>query len=419
MDTCRHLNVSYKLTLMALLAIVLYAAGVRAEESGTAVFTFNGFGTAGVVHSSEDQADFTSHIFQPAGAGYSHTWSTSVDSLIGAQVSVNASPKLSAVVQVISEYKYDGSYRPHLEWANIKYQFTPDFSVRIGRTLLPAFLNSETRKVGYTYPWVRPPSEVYRIAPLTSIDGMDVSYRLHFGELTNTIRMNVGSNETKLVNNNATAETDRSRGISYTGEYGPLTVRITYQKTWLTITAVNTVFDAFREFGPQGVALADKYNFDNKPFSFRVMGASYDPGKWFVMTEWGQSESKSVLGKRTSWYISGGYRSGKFTPYVTFARATADNLSDPGLTVSSLPPFLAGSAIALNTALNSSLRAKPVQNNVSVGMRWDFIKNTDLKLQFDHTNIGPGSSGTLSNTQPGFQAGGKVNVFSATIDFVF
>jgi len=65
------------------------------------------------------------------------------------------------------------------------------------------------------------------------------------------------------------------------------------------------------------------------------------------------------------------------------------------------------------------LSAKPVQNTISIGVRWDFMKNTDLKLQFDHTSIGDGSIGMLSNTQPGFQLGGKVNMLSATVDFVF
>jgi hypothetical protein len=52
-------------------------------------------------------------------------------------------------------------------------------------------------------------------------------------------------------------------------------------------------------------------------------------------------------------------------------------------------------------------------------MRWDFTKNFDFKLQCDHTRLGPGSPGTLINTQPGFRPGGTLNLFSATVDFVF
>jgi hypothetical protein len=65
------------------------------------------------------------------------------------------------------------------------------------------------------------------------------------------------------------------------------------------------------------------------------------------------------------------------------------------------------------------LSTKPVQSTLSIGGRWDFMRNAALKLQYDHTRIGVGSSGVLTNLQPGFQSGGKVNVISATIDFVF
>jgi hypothetical protein len=74
-----------------------------ADDSSSSILSFSGFGTVGVVHSSEDQAHFTSSVYQPNGAGYSHAWSADVDIRIGAQVTANVTPELSAVVQVIAE----------------------------------------------------------------------------------------------------------------------------------------------------------------------------------------------------------------------------------------------------------------------------------------------------------------------------
>ena len=101
------------------------------------------------------------------------------------------------------------------------------------------------------------------------------------------------------------------------------------------------------------------------------------------------------------------------------AQAKADNLSTPGLSTAGLPPFLIGPATGLNGALNSILRAKNVSDTISVGVRWDFFKSLDLKLQYDHTRIGAGSTGALANVQPGFQTGSTFNLISATVDFVF
>ncbi len=177
---------SYTLTCIAMLAMALSAASAHAAEPAAPVLSFSGFGTVGLVHSSEQQADFTSSILKPNGAGYTHTWSADVDSLIGGQVTADFSSQLSAVLQVISEQNYDDTYRPHVEWANVKYQVTPGFSVRAGRTLLPTFLRSDTRKVAYTYPWVRPPLEVYHLVPASNINGVDARYRLRSGDITNS-----------------------------------------------------------------------------------------------------------------------------------------------------------------------------------------------------------------------------------------
>lgn len=412
-------RILYTLTHTALLLMALGAAGARADDAGTSMFSFSGFGTLGVVHSSEDKADFTASFFKPNGAGYSRSWSADVDSLIGGQLTANFTPQLSAILQVISEHNYNDTYRPHVEWANIRYQVTPDFSVRAGRTVVPTFLLSDTRNVAYTYPWVRPPLEVYGLMPITSSDGVDVSYRLHVGKWANTVQANLGKGEAKLVRDGGIVKFPSGWGISSTAESGSLTARIAYHKFDATMPAVSSFFDSFRQFGPQGDAIADKYDVNGKAFSVVAVGASYDPGAWFVMSEWGRVDSRTMLGKRTAWYASGGYRLGEFTPYVSYARAKAEPLSDPGLDVSALPPSLAGSATVLNAFLNSSLSANPVQNTVSIGGRWDFAKNAALKLQVDHTRLGAGSSGVLSNIQPGFQLGGRLNVFSATVDFVF
>ena len=408
-----------RLTATTLLIVALYTTGACAQKSDAPMFTFSGFGTLGVVHSSEDQADFTSDIFKPNGAGYSHSWSADVDSLLGGQVSANFTPRLSAILQVVAKQNYDNTYRPHVEWANISYQVAPNFSIRAGRTVLPTFLYSDTRNVAYTYPWVRPPQDLYRLAPVTAIDGVDASYRMHVGSFTNSLQAHIGKSDTELPAGRGTIKARSSWGLAYTGETRDVTLHVGYESTHLTLDAVKPIFDAFRQFGPEGIALADKYAPENKPLSVISVGARYDPGNWFVMSEWAHIVTHSFFGKGTGWYVSGGYRFGKFTPYLTYAQAKADNLTDPGLNLSTLPPSLVGPATGLNAVLNSLLSTKPVQKSVSIGGRWEVTRNTDFKLQYDHIRIGAGSAGLLTNLQPGFQSGGRVNVISASIDFVF
>jgi hypothetical protein len=412
-------RVSKGLANIALLAMALHAEGALAAGLAAPTFSFRGFGTVGLVHSSEDQADFTSSILKPNGAGHSRSWSPDVDSLIAGQVNAAFTPKLSAVLQVIAEQDDDNTYRPHVEWANVQYQFTPDSNVRVGRTVLPTFLVSGSRKVGYTYPWVRPPLEVYGLVPVTASDGVDANFRMHAGEFTHTVQANYGSSDVALPGDGGTTEARDAWGITYTGEYHAVTVHLAYQRPLLTVDSAKPIFDAFRQFGPEGIALADKYDVDREALPIIAAGITYDPGRWFATAEWSGTDSRSFLGKSTGWYVSVGRRLGRFTPYLTYAEADADDLSDPGLSLSSLPPSQVGTAAGLNAALNALLGRKVIQSTISAGGRWELTRNAAVKLQFDHTRIGDGSPGILTNLQPGFEPGGEVDVISATIDFVF
>jgi len=415
----RPTSVRRRLIAAVLVTAVSNAFATGTEDSGTSPFSFGGFGTLGAVHSSENQADFTSSIFSPNGAGHTHAWSTDVDSAIGAQIIADVTPRLSAMLQVISEQNYDNTYTPHVEWANIKYQFTSELSVRVGRTVLPSFLYSDTRKIGYANPWVRPPVEAYSLVPIDTSDGVDASYDLHVGEFLNTLIVAYG-HETSGTPAGSNNEARRLFVIADTIERGAATVHVAYQQTYLTVNALGALFDAFRQLGPQGAALADQYGVNNRLIRFMGIGAMYNPGRWFVVGEWGVTDYQSVLDKNTAWYVSGGYRLGQFTPYLTFGAVRSDDSTfSPGLTVAALPPNVAEAATGLNGALNSVLSSSPDQKTISEGVRWDVVKNVDLKLQCNHIQLGAGSPGTLINLQPGFKPGSTVNLFSAAIDFVF
>ncbi|MBZ0089087.1 MAG: porin, partial [Thermoanaerobaculia bacterium] len=391
----------------------------RAEDPPGVKFSFAGYGTVGVVHSSEGRADFLGGQLVESGAGHTRSWSPEVDSRIGAQVTATLGPKLSAVVQVLAEQRFDGSYTPHLEWANVKYQFTPDASVRLGRIALPVFMVSDFRKVGYANVWVRPPVEVYGLIPIFAADGLDASYRVATGEFTSTFQANYGRNDAKLPDGSAIEARD-SWGLTVSAERGAATLRLGFQQTHLRLESFNPLFDAFRQFGPEGISIANRYDADGSVLRFFGAGAQYDPGDWFVMAEVARTQARSAFGDQTAWYVSGGYRFGKLTPYLTYAEVEVDGgTSDPGLTLSAYPPELRPVAAGLNANLNLILGARPTQNSVSFGARWDFWKSLALKAQFDHSRLGAGSPGRLSNPQPGFTPGGSYDLFSLTVDFVF
>lgn len=60
----------------ALLALLLCtSAYAESGEPGASIFSFSGFGTVGLAHSSENKADFIAHDLQAHGAGLNRDWS--------------------------------------------------------------------------------------------------------------------------------------------------------------------------------------------------------------------------------------------------------------------------------------------------------------------------------------------------------
>ena len=368
---------------IALLGI--FSCITNAEAAGTdqPIFTFGGFGSLGVSHSSMRLGDYTLDSSIPKGAGLSEDWSAGNDTRIAGHLAAQFTPKVSAVFQVVSEYTAENTYQPEVEWANVKYAFTPDAYIRVGRIALPTFLDSDNRDVGYTYVWIHPPIELYRQLAIAHNDGVDAMYRADIGESVNTLKAVIYGDNTIERSTSKSISKDMW-GIFDTIEYGPTTTHVGYQERLSASENLQT-----------GVTGAWVRNSDLS------VGVQYDPGNWFAMSEWIQRKSTTNI---TAMYVSGGYRVKKFTPYLTYSQNSQGSF---------LPGFPPPSS-------NSILLANRAQSTVSLGVRWDFMKNTDLKLQYDQVKLSDNSNGFLANVPTNvILYGTTFHVISAVVDFVF
>ncbi|QIB66242.1 hypothetical protein [Kineobactrum salinum] len=257
---------------LAGVAALLLATAVHSPEAGAreafAEYSLNGFGTLGGVYSSLDDADFRGSPFQPDGAGRTRSWAASVDSKLGAQLNAHVNPQWSAVLQVVAQYDYQGKYRPRVEWAYADYQVSPDLTIRLGRVVVGPFLESETRLVGYTYPWVRPPQEVYDVNPATNKDGIDLQYRFATGTVFNSLQLSYGGIQTK-TSGGAVIDVDQALNLQYIAESGPATFKLGYStsKTEISQPRIANLFDGMAQFGAavpgpageQALTIANRY----------------------------------------------------------------------------------------------------------------------------------------------------------------
>ena len=375
-------TIKYFFALLGFLACTINA-NAETVGAGQSKVNFGGFGSLGVSHSSMRSGDYTLDSSVPKGAGLSEDWSAGNDSRIAGQVSAKLTPKVSAVLQVVTEYHTQNTYRPEVEWANVKYAFTPDFYIRFGRTAMPTFMQSNNRDVGYTYVWIHPPVELYRQLPISHSDGIDAMYRVELGQAVNSIKAIIYGENT-LERENSISNSKDMWGIFDTIEYGPTTAHIGYQERIASSENIQT-----------GIAGAWVRNTDLS------VGVQYDPGDWFAISEWIQRKSTTKI---TAMYVSAGYRVKEFTPYLTYSQ------NSPGSFLPGFPP----------PSANSIRLANRSQSTVSLGARWDFMKNTDFKLQYDQVKLSNNSNGFLANVPAGvILYGVKFHVVSAVLDFVF
>lgn len=426
------------ISIATAVAMTLSAAAAQAANLDD-IFSVRGYGTVGAAYSDEDQADFVSvALQQPDGAGYTHDVTYKLDTRAALQIDAKFSDRWSAVVQLVSENldnnSWDGDinkpFVPSVEWANISYRPTDNLTIRGGRIMSPFLMTAEYRKVGYATHWLRAPVEVYGQFPFSSSDGADVSYRSTLGKATNTLRAHYGFNTLRIETGKAQA---RVYGVNDSYETGSLTLRAAYLNVHFEtpdqlgallnpfIAAVSSLpFGMGDEAASAARHLEARYNTANtQEINLYALGASYDPGDWFIMAEAVHTKSPGVLQENDSGYVSGGIRVKKFTPYVTLSILDKKHVDEDGIPLAGLPAPLAGFGGLINSIMVPIAQNPTSQQTLSLGARWDLMTNIALKAQYDHIDLDKGSHGLLGNIQPGFVPGGSLNVISLTVDFVF
>lgn len=384
-----------------LVAAAFAAAGVQAQEGPS--FKLGGFGTFAAVHSTESKADYVTSFAQRNGSGATRPWAFDTDTRLGVQADASFGSAWSATAQLLSQYRYDGSFTPDLAMAFVKWKPASGWELRVGRLPWSAYTTSDYRKVGYSLPWVRPPLELYMLS-FDQIDGADLTWRTQWGDAAIRLQGVVGRSERRLPADS------RWTGQGLVGgnllvERGNLTLRfshLAYRGLTTRYPEVERVWQLLRAAVPAEV---DRFEVRDKPATYTTLGAAWDDGEWFVNSElaYGATE-RTYLADGVEAYVTAGRRFGSLTPYVGWAKL--HYVDHPK------------SAVPYVQAVIDAARSRE-QQTLTLGLRWDAMRNTALKLQFDRVRNADGALGTLAAPRPGFERGGRYSVWTATVDFVF
>lgn len=380
--------------------------------------SLNGFGTVGVTHSSNKNGDVVSNILQPRGAGNTRAWSMATQSKLGLQMNAKFTPNVEAVLQVVSEENYSGNFKPAVEWANVRYKINNDWAVRAGRIILPVGMISEYRKVGYVNLAIQPNFDVYYTIPAFNSDGMDLTYTTEIKDYQLMVQGLYGNTTLRIpsyfgTQNINVAKLENIKGLNLTAEKNNTLMRLGYMKMDATYSgaAISQVFGGLRATNlPQALELVDRYENEKKYVEVIGAGFSTEQKNLIVQGEFIARNSAGFISDTRAWYLQGGYRFGRFTPYIGYSqmKSVSPNTSQPNYG-------------ALSRGINLLLNAVDYsQKTEMVGVKYDVMDNAVIKLQLDHIKPYEGSLRTGIIPKNGdFDKNDPTNVITLTTDFVF
>ncbi|MEQ3725188.1 hypothetical protein [Alcanivorax sp.] len=309
----------------------------------------NGFLSAGMSRAEADTSLGENGTYID---GSGDTWSHDSLTRAGVQFNARLTDKAEAVVQLFASGADD--FNAEVQWAYLDYDVTDSVSVKAGRIVAPFYLHSQYVDVGYAYPWVSLPSEVYQLAPIKTMEAVEASWAFNTGSVSHRLGGFWGSSTVDGGSRvgNAQYQADDLSGINLTSRWRDWTVRGAY-----SAAAVSVGQDDLSALG-----LPASLSFDEVYTYFAGLGLQYDDGSWFMSAEVARLDFGNWYPSSQSAYVSLGKYMGKWMPLLTWAEVDPRDL-DSG-------------------PINDSLAEQ--QKSWTAGLRYSLTDSIALKGEFSY-----------------------------------
>jgi hypothetical protein len=357
-------------TTAAALALIAASLVAPAHAQESPSWRFSAYGTVGAVVTDTNDVHYRGSLRQSHGA--TKTPDTGVDSRVGAQLDYRLNSTFSAVGQVLAARR-DGSEKPRIEWLYGQAQLTSDVALRVGRLVLPVYLFSDTRNVGFAQHWLRAPAEVYNAYSASSFDGAQLQWRPQWNDVNFTVQASAGQARAKIyVGDDLELHSNALRSLNVVAESGNWTYRVgvTSSRSRLVGRMLGMVAETTDTFSGAGV--------------------QYDDATWLAIGEYTtRRQGDGGAYNSDGFYITGGRHVGAWLPYLSYSRFMPKGAN--------YGPVSRGQTSA-------------------VGVRWDVVPNVALKTQFESTVPSAGQGflpGSFENSNDRFRT------FSVAAEFIY
>lgn len=377
------------------LAICLASTSAFALEQGETLI--NGFGTVGVTHLGGEDDGRSYGI----SGQTNDSWRGDQLSKFGAQLTYGVTDTVGLTLQTTAK-AYGDEWKANLEWAYLSWQSTDNLMMRFGRLRTPVYMYSESIDVGFSYPWLRLPDEVYSQVQLSNYEGADIVYNLPLSFATLSFQLAGGIAKNRdyyIYDEEFDIDYDNVFGSSVslaTNDFG--TFRVGYVEADIDTDISGSFTDIFGNPGTASLLALDK-----DKGKFTSIGYQYDNGTWLTANEWTSRVIENDGSNSTdSFYLMGGRRFGDFLAHVTYAQLDEDEGRQSSWT------------LGLNYNILPTVVLKGEYKRVDTTGGYDgvFVRNAQELYDntvYDRTN---GLAGVPARNYDG-------DIISAGVDFVF
>jgi hypothetical protein len=351
------------------------------------------------------------------------------DTRFGLQISSDVSENMSVVAQLLARAR-SANFNAIVEWAYADYEFTDWLSLRAGKIKQPVYLVNDYVEVGYAYPWIRPPVEVYYLNnPLNTVNGAELLLAFPVGPGTLSFQPYFGSARDDIPN---------TQGQAYFEAENIVGIDVKYSGSGYIVHASNFQCDVNTYGGLTGVPTNPAFMIPGNAVDIDLngkgkcdvtsAGLTLDVANVVLYAEWQERTTTETLsrpfGDQDAWYATLGYRIGKWLPHLTYA--TIDGKAStvqPG----AVCPVGVPDCSVPGTTFNFPVA---IQSSVTAGLRYEVNDSAALKIEYavvdvenDPTELADANQqtnyGLFDTNFMLFPPKDKVGVASIALDVIF
>lgn len=383
--TYKEKTVKHRLVCVFATCAGLYGQGALAIDN----LKINGFMTAGA-SAIDSKSNATQDGLMEDKIGFK------ADNRLGLQVTAKINPQVDFNGQLFAQAREE-NYNVHTDWAYITYRPLESLQVRAGLNKLPNFLISDYQWVGYAYPWIRPPQEIYTQNPLESASGVHLIFKQPVGDAQLLIQPYFGRDSDEVVVPQDAIINNAGGGLTtYTaGKVG----HIEFDSDPVKGLDLSLITDTFTvRAGHQTAKVNLEFDTPSEGDNWRLttLGFTMDRRNVVLYTEYFQRKvdgnANAIWPNQKGYYATLGYRMGKFLPHFTAAKLD-DNKNASGANI--------------GTPLK--------QTSQTLGLRYEVGSGAALKFEFGRAKPEDGTRGLFVNVPDK----STVKIYGAAIDVVF